>query len=79
MRLSFIGLVAIVLTLVAPALSSASQSGNMKSSYRYDACICHFGYPGSSCVPAVACDSEGGRCEDSCFLPPEGEYSRPNG
>lgn len=79
MRLSFVGLMAIVLSLVSPGLSLAAQSGDMKSSYHYDGCICHFGYPGDACVPAVSCGSEGGQCGESCRLQPEGAYSQRNG
>jgi hypothetical protein len=71
MRFAFLGLVAMGLALVGPAFSSAAQSGEMKSSYHYEACVCHFGYPSNACVPAVACSSEGGRCAESCLLPPQ--------
>lgn len=77
MRLSVIGLIAIIMSLASPGLSSAAQSGNMKSSYRYDGCICHFGYPSNSCIAAVSCGSEGGQCGESCRLQPD--YSQRNG
>lgn len=79
MHFAFLGLMAIGFTLVGPALSSAAQRGDVKSSYRYEACICHFGYPGNACVPAVACSSEGGRCTESCVLAPQSGSSDRNG
>lgn len=79
MHYAFLGLMAMGLALVGPALSSAAPRGDTKSSYRYEACICHFGYPGNACVPAVACSSEGGRCAESCVLAPQSGSSDRNG
>lgn len=71
MRLSFFGSVMIVLALGGLALSSAAaQNANTNGRNHYSTCNCRFGY-GGSCVPAVSCIDEGGRCAGSCVPPPE--------
>jgi hypothetical protein len=75
MRLLFVGLVTSVLTLAAPTLSSAAQTGNIRSSDHYSGCVCRFGYGGNACIPDVSCGSEGGRCAEACVLSPERDYS----
>lgn len=75
MRPLFIGLVAGVLTLIAPALSSAAHAREMRGSYRYSGCVCRFGYGSDNCQPDVACSGEGGRCTRSCSLAPQHDYS----
>jgi hypothetical protein len=65
--------VAIMLALVGLVPSSATaEVGNMSSRYHYAACSCEFGYPGRACVPAVACNVEGGRCTGTCSPPVPG-------
>jgi hypothetical protein len=66
MRFSFVGSVMIVLALAGLAPSSAAAQNDTNGGYRYSKCICHFGYGGSRCVPAVSCADEGGRCVRSC-------------
>jgi hypothetical protein len=75
MRSSLIGFVALILTLAASTASFAAHRGEMRSSYHYSGCICHFGYGGNACAPDVSCASEGGQCGDSCALIPERDYS----
>jgi hypothetical protein len=69
------GAVVIVQILAATTASLAAQSGDMKNSYRYSGCFCHFGYGIVACNPDVSCASEGGRCGESCVLPRERDYS----
>jgi hypothetical protein len=67
MRLSFIGSVAIALTLIGlPLTAAAARNASVQEQASYPSCSCEFGYPGRACVPAVACNSEGGRCSASC-------------
>jgi hypothetical protein len=39
----------------SPAAASAPRRG-------YASCFYSFGYPSPSCIPAVSCATEGGRC-----------------
>ena len=67
MRLSFTCSVMTVIALAGLAPSSASaEIGTMTGRHHYDACSCQFGYPGRTCVSALACGIEGGRCVGSC-------------
>jgi len=67
MRSSLMRSVAIGLISSGIALSSAAADP-VKVQYtpRYSTCICQFGYGGGSCVPALACSIEGGRCAQPC-------------
>jgi hypothetical protein len=67
MRFSLIGSAAIALTLIGlPLTSAAARNASVREQASYPSCSCEFGYPGRACVPAVACNSEGGRCSSSC-------------
>jgi hypothetical protein len=46
-----------------------AQYDRMSHRNSYAACHCHFGYlekNANTCVPAVSCTSEGGRCWEPC-------------
>jgi hypothetical protein len=75
MRSLLIGFIAIAPTLAVPTVSFAAQNSELKSSYHYSGCVCHFGYGGNACIPDVSCGSEGGQCAESCVLSPERDYS----
>jgi hypothetical protein len=76
MRLSFVCSVMTVIALAGLAPSSASaEIGTMTGRHHYDACSCQFGYPGRTCVSALACGVEGGRCVGSCV--PQAPGSEP--
>jgi hypothetical protein len=67
MRYSFMGSVAIALTVIGLTLSSAAaRNATVQEQASYPSCSCQFGYPGRACVPAVTCTAEGGRCSASC-------------
>ena len=73
MRLWFMLLttIVLVLTCLAPP-SGAAQKSSVKERSQYSMCNCQFGY-GGSCVSALACTVEGGRCTGKCVPQPEFE------
>jgi hypothetical protein len=74
MRL-LIGCGTLVLVLIALASSpAAAQAARTKQRSDLATCTCRFGY-GSSCVTALACGVEGGRCAGACA--PQPEYELP--
>jgi hypothetical protein len=65
MRVSFIGLPLLMLSLVGFAASPVTQ--NAKPGHYYSGCYCRFGYPPPfSCEPEVYCTDEGGHCTGLC-------------
>ena len=75
MRLWFMFLTTIVLGLTWPAPpGGAAQKSSAKERSQYSMCNCQFGY-GGSCVSALACSVEGGRCAGTCV--PQTEFELP--
>ncbi len=73
MRLLFMGSTMIILALAGLASpAAAAQKTTAKERHSYSTCNCQFGY-GGSCVSALACTVEGGRCSGSCVPQPEFE------
>ena len=73
MRLLFAVFTVIVLVLACLASPPAvAQKSSAKERNQYSTCNCRFGY-GGSCVSALACSVEGGRCTGTCVPQPEFE------
>ena len=73
MRLLFTVFTVIVLMLACLASPRAvAQKSSAKERHQYSTCNCQFGY-GGSCVSALACSVEGGRCAGTCVPQPEFE------
>ena len=68
MRYSLAGPAAIAVTLIGLTFggAAAARDATVHEQASYPSCSCQFGYPGRTCVAAVACNSEGGRCSASC-------------
>src|SRR4029079_13894768 len=63
MRLVIVGWTLVCLGLaIEPAAAQKSYSRR-----GYSSCYCDYGYPGTNCVPAVSCATEGGRCRKPCI------------
>lgn len=74
MRL-LLGCATLVLVLTTLASSpAAAQATRTRERSDLATCTCRFGY-GSSCVTALACGVEGGRCAGACT--PQPEYELP--
>jgi hypothetical protein len=75
MRPFLICLVAIVATLAAATPSLAKHHHTIKSSYSsYPGCVCHFGYGDAGCTSDTACEGEGGKCSEACFIQKPQDY-----
>ena len=70
MRPLFIFLATIVLALICLAPPGGAAQKSTKERGQYAMCNCQFGYDGS-CVSALACSVEGGRCAGTCVPQPE--------
>ena len=78
MRLILMCSAMIVLALpVLTAFPASAQKAEVKERYHYTTCSCRFGY-GGSCVSALACTIEGGRCSGPCTPTPEFEVPDTN-
>ena len=60
MRTAFIVAVTMALNLISLGPYFAAPRNAIKEGgYYYEACSCHYGYPGRACVPVVACTTAG--------------------